>query len=102
MLYKNTQRLKESEQYYSEALGIFRRLSKENPAAYEPAVAKTLNNLAALYSNTQRFEESEMYFSEALEIYRRLAKENPAMYEQDINRITEELQKLNDEREQAK
>ena len=45
------------------------------------------------------FKESEMYFSEALEIYRRLAKKNPTMYEQDINRITEELQKLNDERE---
>ena len=102
ILYSNTQRLKESEQYYSEALEIRRRLAKENPEAYEPDVAMSLNNLAVLYNDTQRLKESEQYYIEALEILRRLAKENPAMYEQDINRITEELQKLNDEREQAK
>ena len=101
-LYSRTQRFKESEQYISEALEIYRRLAKENPAAYEPDVAKILNNLAALYYYTQRFKKSEQYYIEALEIYRRLAKENPTMYEQYINRITEELQKLNDEREQAK
>ncbi|MBR2415240.1 MAG: tetratricopeptide repeat protein [Bacteroidaceae bacterium] len=102
ILYSNTQRLKESEQYYTEALEIRRRLAKENPEAYEPDVAMSLNNLAILYYNTQRLKESELYYIEALEIYRRLAKENPTMYEQDIKHITKELQKLNDEREQAK
>ncbi len=98
-LYSNTQRFKESEQYYIEALEIYKRLAKENPEAYEPAVATMLNNLAALYSNTQRLKESEQYYTEALGIYKRFAKKNPTMYKQDIKRITEELQKLNDERE---
>ena len=86
-------RFKEAEAYYNKCLDI---------ADNDDDKATTLNNLAILYSNTQRLKESEQYYIEALEIFRRLAKENPTMYEQDINRITEELQKLNDEREQAK
>ena len=67
--------------YYDKALKIFRRQVQENPQAYEPDLASTLNNLAALYSNIQRFDESEAMYKEALEIRRRLAKSNPQAYE---------------------
>ena len=71
----------EAEAYYNRALIIYRRLAQENPQAYEPDVATTLNNLAILYQNTQRFNESEKMYQEALETYRRLAQENPQAYE---------------------
>ena len=70
--------------YYDKALKIFRRQVQENPQAYEPDLASTLNNLAALYSNIQRFDESEAMYTEALEIYRRIAKSNPQAYEPDM------------------
>ena len=69
---------------YQEALEIYRSLAAANPQAYEPDVAMTLNNLAALYSDTQRFEESEAMYREALEIRRRLAAANPQAYEPDV------------------
>jgi hypothetical protein len=45
-LYMDTHRIKESEETFKEALGIFRELAKANPAAYQPNVADTLNKLA--------------------------------------------------------
>ena len=70
--------------YYDKALKIFRRQVQENPQAYEPDLASTLNNLAALYDDIQRFDESEAMYKEALEIRRRLAKSNPLAYESDM------------------
>ena len=66
-----------AKKYYSRALDIYRGLTKDNPQAYEPDLASTLNNLAVLYKNTQQFAESENLYLEALESYRRLAKEKP-------------------------
>ena len=66
---------------YKQALEIRQRLAKDNPKAYEPDVAGTLNNLALLYSDTQRFTEAEDMYKQALEIYQRLAKDNPKAYE---------------------
>ena len=66
---------------YKQALEIRQRLAKDNPKAYEPDVAQTLNNLAILYSRTQRFPESEDMYKQALEIYQRLANDNPKAYE---------------------
>src|SRR5439155_691694 len=48
VLYRATQRMKEAETAYQEALSIRRRLAEANPDAYLPNVAMTLNNLANL------------------------------------------------------
>lgn len=66
-----------AKKYYSRALDIYRSLAIDNPQAYEPDLASTLNNLAVLYKNTQQLAESESLYLEALESYRRLAKEKP-------------------------
>ena len=66
-----------AKKYYSRALDIYRGLTKDNPQAYEPDLASTLNNLAVLYKNTQHLAESENLYLEALESYKRLAKEKP-------------------------
>ena len=84
LLYSNTQRLKESETMYLEALEIRRRLAEKDPDTYEPGLAMTMNNLALLYSNTQRLMQSETLQLEALEIQRRLAKSNPQVYEPEL------------------
>ena len=76
--------LKNAETYYEKVLEICHRLASNNPKAYEPDVAMTLNNLANLYSNTQWFPEAEEMYKQALEIRQRLAKDNPKVYEPDI------------------
>ncbi len=83
-LLSDTNRIDEAERYYQEALEIWRRLAKENPAAFEPDLAGTCNNLGNLLSDTNRMDEAERYYQEALEIRRRLAKENPAAFEPDL------------------
>ena len=81
ILYSTTQRIKEAEATFQEALDIRRQLAKAHPAAYQPDVAVTLIYLANLYSATQRMKEAEAAYREALDIYRQLAKANPAAYE---------------------
>ena len=63
--------------FYSRALEIYRGLAKDNPNAYDPELASTLNNLAVLYKNTQHLQESEALYLEALDSYRRLVKNKP-------------------------
>ena len=76
--------LNDAEVYYEKALEIIQRLAKDNPQAYEPDVAMTLNNLAVLYKGTQRFTEAEGIYKQALEIRQRIAKDNPQAYEPDV------------------
>ena len=84
-LYSDTQRFKESEIMYIEALRRFRLLLETAyHQQFESDLAVLLNNLANLYSDTQRFKESETMYLEALEIRRRLAKDNPQAYESDL------------------
>ena len=84
VLYSSTQRMKEAEQAYAEALATYRKLAEANPDAYLPYVAGTLNNLAVLYSGTQRMKEAEQAYAEALATYRKLAEANPDAYLPDV------------------
>jgi hypothetical protein len=43
---------------------IERELAAENPAAYEPDLARTLNNLGALYDDAHRFANAEAALKE--------------------------------------
>ena len=70
LLLSDANRLKEAERYYRDALEIWRRLAKANPAAFEPDLAMTCNNLGILLSDTNRTEEAERYYRDALEIWR--------------------------------
>lgn len=84
ILYKDTQRLKEAEASYQEALTIYQDLAKANPQAYSSYVATTLNNLGNLYQETQRLKEAEAGYQEALTIRRDLAKANSQAYSLDV------------------
>lgn len=56
------------------------KLAQDNPAAYLPALAKTLTNLGNLYRDMQRLAEADKANPEALDISRKLAKDDPAAY----------------------
>ncbi len=84
ILQANTNRFKEAEECYQEALKIRMELSESNPQTYLADVAGTLNNLGILQQNTNRLKEAEKSYTEALGIYRKLAGSNPQTYLADV------------------
>ena len=69
-----------AEPVYRELVSHLRALARDNPAAYRPNLATSLNNLGLLYADTQRFKEAEAAHAEAVDIRRTLARDNPAAY----------------------
>ena len=66
--------------HYEEALQIHRELAQQNPEAYLPKVATSLNNLGVLLSDTNDPKKAQDYYEEALQIHRELAQQNPEAY----------------------
>src|SRR5664280_3418439 len=87
VLYRDTQRMKEAEEAYREALSTYRELAQANPEAYLPYVATTLNNLANLYSDTQRRKEAEEACREAEGLLEPLWRVNPEVHGDQMARI---------------
>jgi len=83
-LYRATQRMKEAESAYQEALTTYRQLARDNPVAFLSNFATNLRNLGVLYSTTQRMKEAESAYQEALTTYRQLARDNPAAFLPDV------------------
>ncbi|MFD9404065.1 tetratricopeptide repeat protein [Streptomyces sp. NPDC060011] len=68
-----------------QAAPIWRRLVQANPAAHEPNLAQSLNNLGIyLWKEGRRAQEALAVTEEAVAIRRRLAQANPAAYEPDL------------------
>ena len=65
---------------YEMVLKELRELAKQNPEAYKPHMALTLNNLGSLLRVANDFKQAQSHFEEALEIYRKLTKLNPEAY----------------------
>ena len=66
-----------------EAVELYRRLAAANPAAYEPHLADSLNNLSIRLADAGRREEALAAIEEAVGIRRRLAAAS-ASYEPDL------------------
>ena len=64
----------------TEAVDIRRRLAAANPAAFEPDLAGSLNNLGAMLSDLGRREEALTATTEAVDRYARLAPQAPARF----------------------
>ena len=62
----------------------FRHLAAANAAAYEPALASSLNNLSVRLAEAGRRDEALTAIEEAVAVYRRLAAANAAAYEPDL------------------
>ena len=70
--------------HYEEALQIHRELAQQNPEAYLPKVAGSLNNLGNLLRNTNNLKKAQDYYEKALQIRRELAQQNPEAYKPDV------------------
>ena len=66
--------------HYEEALQIHRELAQQNPEAYLPKVATSLNNLGVLLRDTNDLKKAQDYYEEALQIRRELMEKNPEAY----------------------
>ncbi|MGH2708042.1 MAG: hypothetical protein ACRDJK_07075, partial [Actinomycetota bacterium] len=68
----------------TEAVELYRRLARDNPAAFLPDLATSLNNLAPMQSEVGMRAEALSSITEAVELYRRLARDNPAAFLPDL------------------
>jgi protein O-mannosyl-transferase len=73
-------RMDEARRHFERALELRQPQAQQNPAAYLPDMARTLNNLGNLDRMQNRTEEARRHCERALEIYRRLAQQNPDVY----------------------
>ena len=97
--------------HYEEVLQALQELAQQNPEAYLPEVATSLNNLGVLLSDTNDLKKAQDYYEEALQIRRELAKHNPEEYLPDVAtslnnlgvllRDTNDLKKAQDYYEEA-
>ena len=76
---------------YEDNLEVLRELAQNPPDAYEPDVAKTLNNLGILYGATQRFAEAEKAYLEARDLRRKLAQKTPDADEPNLAAVLNNL-----------
>jgi tetratricopeptide (TPR) repeat protein len=64
-----------------EAVELYRALARQNPDAFEPDLAMSLNTLAVLLSDLGRQSEALAPAQEAVELYRALARQNPDAFQ---------------------
>ncbi|MEZ4883360.1 MAG: tetratricopeptide repeat protein [Chitinophagales bacterium] len=89
--YNKNNRLNDAFVTYEKGLGIYRRLSMENPQIFLPNVANTLNNLGAIHERKSEFNIALKVFQEALNIYRRLSNKNPQEFLSDLAKTLNNL-----------
>jgi protein O-mannosyl-transferase len=77
-------RVEEARLHFERALDLRRQGAQQNPAAYLPDMATTLNNLGNLDRLQNRTEEARKHYEEALNIHRQLARQNLQTYPQDL------------------
>jgi tetratricopeptide (TPR) repeat protein len=73
-------RIDEARRDFERALELRHPQAQQNPVAYLPDMARTLNNLGNLDRLENRMDEARQHCEAALEIYRRLAQHNPDVY----------------------
>ena len=66
--------------HYEVVLQELRELSRQNPEAYKPYVAMTLNNLGYLFSDINDLKQAQSCYEDALKLYRESSEQNPEAY----------------------
>ena len=111
LLLQSLNDFEKARRHYEEVLQALRELAKQNPEAYKPNVATTLNKLGNLLSNTNNLKQAKDYYEEALQIRRELMGKNPEAYKPyvattlnnlgSLLRATNDLKKAQDYYEEA-
>jgi len=91
LFYYTNQQMAEAEKFYLRSLEIYERLAKNNPAQFEPDLARMVMNLGNFYYTNQKIAEAEKFYLHSLEIREQLAKNNPAQFEPDLARTAMNL-----------
>ena len=84
LLLQSLNDFEKARRHYEEVLQALRELAKQNPEAYKPDVATTLNNLGNLLRNTNDLKQAQDYYEEALQIRRELREKNPEAYKPNV------------------
>ena len=84
ILHKLKNELTLAQKSCQEALGIYRKLTDQNPHAFLPYIATTLNNLGLLLADKNELTLAQKSYQEALGIYRKLADQNPHAFLPDL------------------
>ncbi|MDT7808867.1 MAG: hypothetical protein QOJ70_2680 [Acidobacteriota bacterium] len=82
--YAEARYLNEAAEAYEEALELYRALAKQQPQAYTPHVAVTLNNLGNVQARLRMLDEADVTLEEALARSRALAEQQPEVYTPDV------------------
>lgn len=80
-----------AEVLYLEALELCQKLAINDPAAYEPKLAKTLNNLGIIYGKCNLRMEAEDIYRKSLELYQKLAEFDPITYKSNVALVLNNL-----------
>ena len=95
--------VEKAQSYFESALTMQRKLHKENPERFSPALARTLGEVALLYKNSHQFDKAEIYYQEALVLERALYSEDPSVYldqlQNTVNALARVLSQLKKEEE---
>lgn len=78
-----------------EALEIYKKLSKSDPALHLSEVAGILNNMAMLRSELGESTKAREEYEEVLRVYRRLARKDPSQYQFEIATTLSNLGSMN-------
>ena len=70
--------------FRSEAVEIRRKLAADRPAAFNPDLANSLNDLSLILSDLGHREDALTAIREAVELYRKLAADRPAVFNLDL------------------
>ena len=79
-----------------EAVEIYKRLAKANPAAYEPDLAMSINNLANILSETGDRAGAIASCQEALHLYEQANSRHAGLFEAHAANARKLLDKLNE------
>jgi tetratricopeptide (TPR) repeat protein len=90
-LCQNTNRPTESEDWYKDALSVYRRYALALPEKYNDELSIQIKGLAGLYKDLGRLEESESLFEEVLKIDSVLSLKDPQKFTPPIAYVKNEL-----------
>lgn len=86
-VYRNTNKLAESETHINTVLSIFKELASTDPQEYNLRLAQTYYNLANLQAELKQFARADTNNLRALELFTLLDKNQPFMYYNELSML---------------
>ncbi|MCB0644083.1 MAG: tetratricopeptide repeat protein, partial [Phaeodactylibacter sp.] len=79
-----TKDLEAAENYYQQALDIYRQLADREPDTYAHYVATVLHNLGVLYDENRAYDQAQTHYEQALFLRRQLVERQPQAFVFDL------------------